>query len=671
MKSSLKPLSILAFLAISGFSIWQYQTRFLSHKILAGIGTVATLSAYGYCNKKIIEDMHSYFDNQIQQKTSRLSNEISDLNDIISGLNYDIELKNAEKIKLENDWKLRLENSINVLKAEIVKRENIIKQKEDELEKACEDWSKEYSKLKEKCTSKLAENNKEMQDFYDWKKQQEESMRNAYFMLDKRQFESINEHKEQVEEDRIQIKQWERSLIEFERQLNEKQATFIAQEKDYQYQIESDKQLIAELSQELQQLQSEKLILIQQLNELQGGLNPDSLEFAMVGIIRQQFRAYGYNLAYKQIESKTENRISFWFDASEDDKIDILKKDIHKALSDDKFNGKPVRIKRNTGYLEIDVPFESVNSNQKKVEFIPGQVKHSSIENFIRSINHLLLIGSTGNGKSTLISNLLEMASEVLSGVPELIILNPKPTAVSYSFNGKIHKANYLNIEKPEGCITPDCLEGLRVVIDDLTHRMIAGQKAIENDEAFPKFQPRIYLFEEANVMNSKLKELWQECIELLGRLGREYDLIGIVVGQEATIKEYGFNSRSFVQNFSRIYLKSALNLDVVSNTEIKYLSNKDEIEKDIQQHKINVGSSKITQFYGLFIEQGNSNSFVSYLPEPNHYYKQINNIHCISCGSGDVKRDGKRNDEQYHRCNDCGKQFSKTQWKSYLNQTE
>lgn len=671
MKSSLKPLSIIAFLAISGFSIWQYNTRFLSHKILAGIGIVATLSAYGYCNKKIIDDMQLYFDNQVQQKTSKLSNEISELNDIISGLNCDIDLKNAEQIKLENDWKLRLENSINVLKAEIVKRENIIKQKEDELEKACDTWSKEFNKVHETYTNKVAEHNKTVQEFYDWKKQQEESMRNAYFMLDKRQFESSNEHKEQLEKDRIQLKQWERNLIEVERQLNEKEATFIAQQKDYQYSIENQKLMISELSENVQQLEAERMLLMQQLNELQGGLNPDSLEFALVGIIRQQFRAYGYNLVYKQIESKTENRITFWFDASEDDKIEILKKDIHKALSDDKFNGKPVRIKRNTGYLEIDVPFESVNSNQKKVEFIPGQVKHNQIENFIRSINHLLLIGSTGNGKSTLISNVLEVASDVLSGIPELIILNPKPTAVAYSFNGKIHKANYLNIEQPEGCFTPDCRVGLMAVLDDLRYRMIAGQKAIENDEPFPKFQPRIYLFEEANLMNSRIKELWQECIELLGRLGREFDLIGIVVGQEATIKEYGFNSRSFVQNFSRIYLKSALNLDVVANTELKYLANKDEIERDIQQHKINVGSSKVTQFYGLFIEQGNSNSFVSYLPEPSYYYNQINNVNCISCGSTEVKKDGKRGDEQYHRCSDCGKQFSQSQWKSYLNQSE
>lgn len=399
-----------------------------------------------------------------------------------------------------------------------------------------------------------------------------------------------------------------------------------------------------------------------------GRYNLTSLEGFTANAIERFFARQQLPVSYLQGEEvKTQDRLSLKFAAKEENKAKIIK--LADALSADVFSGKPVSIRRKDGYLIIDVPLE--DRIDMGTVSNPENQSHTHFNELVPNSNHYIIMGGTGDGKTTLISNILELAGDLLQ-TPEVRLLNPKPTGADFYFRGDRIRANYLNTETPSGCKTPNCREGLEQLLYILSDRMAQAQRIEEKNEnrpegqqiPFPKFSPMLILILECNYLRSvddDMKKLFDDVVSKLSKLGREYNIICVLEGQDTTCGEWGMRRAAF-QCFSRLYLSSVLNVSNVESQEIKYLPNATEVRSSIEEFKSKRSTDKHNphNFYGLFIRQGNAPGYVAYLPKPNHFHLQKENaLHCPSCGSQDVVKNGIKHDKQNYLCKSCETQFT------------
>lgn len=427
---------------------------------------------------------------------------------------------------------------------------------------------------------------------------------------------------------------------------------------------------------ELDKTKAENEVLRQRLAQVSqaysknnGRYNLTSLEGFTANAIERFFARQQLPVSYLQGEEvKTQDRLSLKFAAKEENKAKIIK--LADALSADVFSGKPVSIRRKDGYLIIDVPLE--DRIDMGTVSNPENQSHTHLNEFTINSNHFLVMGATGDGKSAMVSNLLELAGQILTN-PEVLFLNPKPTGVNFYFRGKKLQSDFLNLETPSGCTTPNCGEGLQHIDYILSERMATAQRIEEKNHKlpedqqipFPKFDPLLIVIDECQALrseNDQLKELFGKVSKKLARLGREYNLISVLIGQDTTCGEWGFRSRSQFQCFSRLYFASVLNISSVITQEIKFLPNTDEVLKSIEEFKSKRSSVKTDphNFYALFIRQGNAPGYVAYLPKPNYFHKQDSDkLHCPSCGSQEVVKNGIKHDKQNYSCKGCKTQFT------------
>ncbi len=389
-----------------------------------------------------------------------------------------------------------------------------------------------------------------------------------------------------------------------------------------------------------------------------GRFNTASVEGFLADRIESFFRRNQLPLNYVQSIATTPDRLKLQFSAKEESKDDILK--LQKALSCDVFGGKEVTVKRQDGYIVVDVP--KINGGVETTTVSPDSPNVDYFKQFILNSNHILVSGATGDGKTTLISNILDLASTILPNA-KLLFLNPKPSATTkFYFKGLPIKADYLNLETPLGCTTPNCIEGLEYVNGILLERMAQAQQAIEQDLQPPDYDPLIVFLDEIPLALSYAKELVRKIMENLSRVAREYKIIFVGAGQGASMAQWGLATRDQLQNFSRVYLKSILNINMVFENEIKFLPNRDNITKQIDEFKGRTGNKKdASSYYGLFIPQGNSEGELCYLPAPNYFSggDNFNSLECPNCGSNEVVKNGIKHDKQNYLCRSCNSQFT------------
>ena len=506
---------------------------------------------------------------------------------------------------------------------------------------------------------------------------------NQHTLAVQTEFKKLEDHRKQFE---IEKKEWRLNQLNVQHHANQKifnssrdQQEQIASEwaslrtaqLAYNKTIQENQHLIDQTIQENQVLKEQLAQYVQALNQNNGRYNVSSLEGHTAHEIEQFFARQKLPIKYLEgKESKSTSKLTLRFDALEENKAKIIK--MADALSKDVFGGQEIVIDRDRGYLSIVIPLVEKIANGSVLD--PNDNDWEWLYNFIINSNHWITLGGTGDGKTTFISNLAELAGLLLEN-PELRILNPKPTETKFYFRGERRWATYLNTETPSGCTTPNCREGLEQLLYILNDRMATAQRIEEKNRKlpedkqipYPNFTPLLIVIFECNFLRSyddDMKKLFDEVVAALSKVGREYKVKCVLEGQDTTCGEWGMKRAAF-QCFSRIYLASVLNTTNVKTQEIKFLKDPHKIEEQIELCKSQRSESdefSPFNYYGLFIQQGNSPRYVKYLPAPNYFHDNLvrkETIECPNCGSEKVVKNGSKRGRQYYKCNSCEAQFA------------
>lgn len=636
-------LNIAFFLLLSIFSYSSLEADKSLHKIGYSFLTAGSLVGYSESMKRFFSGQSRELKNQI----SDLHSQINDQSKLIEGKDFDIELK---------------QRTIKDLQHQI---EALERQKERELEDLKSDLedrhSDEITRLADSFKSKTEEKIKIAIELYQEDHYVEiEKLNNKIEILEsdlkvvaseRDQLIQLKEKLEsglrELEAEKIKFDRYQNEMLDELRKrsnkLDRQELEIIGKEKDQKYQLESARSIISQLK---AQNEKQHMIIAGFNGEWKGG----TVEAYHIEKISEYLRGYGLNIQFNHCK-KSASRIKFLCDASQETKDEAIK--IGDNLSRDLYGGSEVLIERKDGYLMIDIPYQSESIQSEK--FDPGKVDHDAIEELIEKSNHILISGATGDGKTTLASNLLDLSGYMMHN-PSILYLCPKPTATEFSFKGKLIKPDYLDIEAPDGATIPDCGKGLEKIIELLDHRKAVGRKAIENDQPFPKFDPYIVVIDEFPMLLGAFKDQVVQLMLKAPLVGREFNLKLLILGQGATCANWGVKTRDIFMNFSRIYCNSNLDLNVVMSQEIKNLRNAENILARMDKFKHN---AKNHHYYGLIIPQQNATGELIYFPQPNYYFAHHTAVaRCPRCGSENLQKNGKDGSRQKYRCGDCDHQF-------------
>jgi hypothetical protein len=141
-----------------------------------------------------------------------------------------------------------------------------------------------------------------------------------------------------------------------------------------------------------------------------------------------------------------------------------------------------IQIKINTKLIET-----SPNNSNKPIE--PGE---NHFKTFLDKSHQVCIVGATGDGKTTLISNIIGLFDEILGGDSELVITNPKPSKSSLSLG----VAKYLGFKKS--------IFGLLEAATEITYRLWCNQQCIETGKELPNHSSKIYFFDEYSELASR-----------------------------------------------------------------------------------------------------------------------------------------------------------------------
>lgn len=630
--------NLILTLALLGLSTTSVVTRSTLHKIGLGLLTVGTIAASSKLQQNQLNKLAKLKD-LVETLKSEHESKLLDLEQAhrqeVAGLASENYQTFKDKIQLINrKHAIEIEKLKAEHHAEIQATDQVIQQLRDQkklLQGNIETLQKEFEAIRDDYAQRVATLDTERAHFdaskRDWELQQREVKLQAEQML--------FQHSKQTE---VQLSnEWEK--------LNAAKSKY--------------NEIVTANKAEFQRVQNENKVLRERLGYNNGRYGTASVEGFLADRIESFYRRNQLPLTYVQATTQTQDRVTLQFTAKENQKDDIIK--LQKELSSDVFGGSTVSVRRKDGYIYIDVPKVSSQVNIGAVEALPDT---DYLTHFIQTSNHILVSGATGDGKTTLISNLLDLASTVLPGA-KLIFLNPKPSAeTKFYFRGQSIKADYLNLETPEGCTTPNCLEGLEYVHSVLLDRMAQTQRAIEQDKPQPKFNPFIIFVDEIPTLLATAKDLFRRVMEALSRLGREYNIIFVGAGQGASVAQWGLATRDQMQNFSRIYLKSVINTKMVFENELKFLPNLSQLEPQLTHYQANV------KYWGLFIPQGNSLGTITQLPKPNYFVQT--DPYCPNCNSTNIVKNGIRDGQQRMHCRDCNTSYSvKTAYSQCTNDTK
>jgi len=265
---------------------------------------------------------------------------------------------------------------------------------------------------------------------------------------------------------------------------------------------------------------------------------------------------------------------------------------------------------------------------------------------FIQNNPQISLMGDSGEGKTTLINNLVALMEEEFRSTAHLIIINPKPNEET-----DLTKLRYADFES--------CIFGLLEAATEILYRLrlntaaLLKRKEVPNNP-LPSFDPVIYFFDEfselAGVWNRCKPEIMEEVLDefeailsesapeklktmsfirkrvspssfaadllkFCWRVGRTEKVKLLIAGQNLKAGTIGTNVQDLHQT-AIIYLGEAIKegLDNRINS-----WQKESLSQEYAFRSRKVAEGKANRFYGLFVPKG-SKAYFATLPTEGAY---------------------------------------------------
>jgi hypothetical protein len=156
---------------------------------------------------------------------------------------------------------------------------------------------------------------------------------------------------------------------------------------------------------------------------------------------------------------------------------------------------------------------------------------------------HSFVIGSTGDGKSTLVHNILHQLTKTIA-YPEIVIIDPKyPFSEWGDFPVTFKGDNEL-------------LKGINAMGYQTENRLKYAKKEVEAGRPCPEFPPIIYVLDEANTAYTDHGKIVGDNIKRIVSRGRALNVWGIFIGTSCNVSDYGIAVPD-LYNCHRFALKS------------------------------------------------------------------------------------------------------------------
>ena len=262
----------------------------------------------------------------------------------------------------------------------------------------------------------------------------------------------------------------------------------------------------------------------------------------------------------------------------------------------------------------------------------------------VSSSPHLCLMGDSGEGKTTLINNLLTLMQQELGESVTLIGVNPKPDE-----DTDLTLLKYSTFETS--------IFGVLEAVAEIIHRLQLKDDAIQErrknpEHPFPEHLPVLYFFDEF----SELSGVWNRCkpdvmeailtefeedlpfekkgvmnlirmrvspntfvtdlLKFSWRIGRSEKVKVLIAGQNLKASVLGTTVND-LQQLAFIYLGAEIE-EGLANRVIEW--QRPNLNQEQQHRSRLIVASKANPFYGLFVPKGNKKAYFATLPQPNHF---------------------------------------------------
>ncbi|MDJ0733243.1 MAG: hypothetical protein QNJ47_04005 [Nostocaceae cyanobacterium] len=187
--------------------------------------------------------------------------------------------------------------------------------------------------------------------------------------------------------------------------------------------------------------------------------------------------------------------IAIWLQLRDNSQITELTKDsTRNALAlDCKFPTPYFICESAEGIIRVEIPQQhnykppkQYQVKESKQQLKTKEPPKTHFQKFLDDSHQVCLLGSTGDGKTTLIGNILGLFNQLLGGSAQLVITNPK---VSESSIGELASAKYLGFK--------ESIFGLLEAATAIMYRLWLNEKAARSGQPLPQHQPIIYFFDE------------------------------------------------------------------------------------------------------------------------------------------------------------------------------
>lgn len=458
-------------------------------------------------------------------------------------------------------------------------------------------------------------------------------------------FEQVEADKNQLQQERQTLHQWAETLdqqmaqerAELQRQLEERRER--AEKMLLQEREALEETLAFHLEQKDRQHEAEinRLMLeIARLNDqlarnlrLKEPMGTSRLE-RVSGLIQEVFVGLGMLVDYEDC-STVHNADFVWLRPRE-----IVKQSDVKAIVQELPNQLEDLEREPTFSMEGGVILLELQSPQESKKKQSQSLTLQGFDYFKKAVgqsHHDLVMGGTGGGKSTLISNLTDAASQdfeaiqkaradwdtvnVLTGV-NVQYADPKFPRSKFYLNGRRVKPQYRMFERwqaPDGIVFPSAVDGVKEMGLEIRRRLDRAALA-DYQGGVSAEQPLIFVVDEAEQLVADNKREVAEPILFTSRVGRSELVRVIAAGQNTNPSAYGLQ-RPHIKNFTLWYLGDAIDAGIewTCTTSVLKRRYRAELERLRQEATTNIAK----RWFALVKFPGEQPCFV-YLPPPGYF---------------------------------------------------